>query len=169
MPADSRRGQHGPSFGCVAGKRLLAQDVLSGRDGLQGELGVGVGRRGDGDGVDAGDLERLVQRRARARRRRKVGPVRRSCPGPGPPAPRRRSRRGEGRARGCSSRSSYPPPRRVPGVAHGRAPTGLCRARPVPRRRAAAAAANVVPVACSASENTSTPTGHVRPPRRAGR
>ena len=43
-----RRGQHGPALGGVAGEGLLAQHVLAGGDGGQGDGRVGVGRGGDG-------------------------------------------------------------------------------------------------------------------------
>jgi len=48
------RREHGVRFGRVAGQRLLAQDVLAGGQGLQGESGMGVGWGGDGDGGHPG-------------------------------------------------------------------------------------------------------------------
>ena len=54
------RGEHGLAFADVVGQRLFAVDVqplVEGRDELQG---VPVRRRGDNDGLEAGDGEQLA-------------------------------------------------------------------------------------------------------------
>ncbi len=56
-----RRAEHDGGLGAVAGEGLLAQHVPPGCDGLERQLGVGVRRGGDGDGVHAGKRQRLAE------------------------------------------------------------------------------------------------------------
>jgi hypothetical protein len=52
---------HGPAFGDGDGEGLLAEDVLAGLGGGNGDEGVPVLGRGDDDGIDAGHAEQLPE------------------------------------------------------------------------------------------------------------
>ena len=94
------RRQHQPRLGRIGGEGLLTEDVFAGGDGLEGQGRVGQRRRGDGDGVDIGEVESLGQGSDRPGGRRIAGPVRPSAPRPVPPGPRPRNRRLEEPGRG---------------------------------------------------------------------
>ena len=73
-PGRSRSGQRDPTFVGIARERLFADDVFSGGDGGQRYHRVGMGRRGDADGVDPLDSEGLIHRGERPRDVERVGP-----------------------------------------------------------------------------------------------
>ena len=170
-PAASAAARTSLASSVVGRERLLTQDVATGGDGLQGQRRVGVRRRGDGDGVDAGQGQRIVERRQRGGDVEEGGTLGRSWQGRARRRRARRTRRRAGHGRGCSSRSrSRRPPHRSP--RHSRP----CRRHPARSRgrraspSAARVAASMGPRAWRSSENTSTPAGAAAPmSRRAPR
>jgi hypothetical protein len=76
-PGAFGRLQHGLRLGCIAGQRLLAQDVLARGQRLQAEPDVGSRWGGDGDGGHPGQGQRLVHRGQGVRNGETPGPLRR--------------------------------------------------------------------------------------------
>ena len=74
-PGRLGRRQHRLGLGRVPGQGLLAQDVLTGGQRLQGEPGVGPGWGGDGDGGHPGQGQGRVHRGQGVRNGEAPGPL----------------------------------------------------------------------------------------------
>ena len=163
-PGPLGRGQYPPPLGGVSGEGFLAQNVLAGGDGLEGEIGVGEWRGGDRHGRHARYPESLAQGAAGAGDVEQTGSLRR----PG----RVTSHHGHDVETGgpqCPDMGEAPEPgpddhdteatvtAGVTRSRHGATPSTTSRSRRVASAASRAAASQ--PSAWSSSEKTSTPIG----------